>query len=51
MYSAAAVQLPIAEHACMSPRVNGRAFEGIVSAKSATAAANTPPTPSPVRKR
>jgi hypothetical protein len=51
MKISAAVQLPTAESACISESVNGRAGAGIVSASNATAAANTPPTPSPVMKR
>src|SRR5437763_296584 len=47
----AAVQLPNADVACIRPRVYGRAPEGIVWANRATAAANTPPTPGPVRER
>ena len=46
-----AVMLPKAERACSQPRAKGRARSGMTSATRATPTANSPPTPSPVRKR
>jgi hypothetical protein len=45
------VQLPSTDDAWNSPSMNGRLWSGTVSANSVTDAANTPPTPSPVRNR
>ena len=47
----AAAQFPMADEAWNKPIANGLAWSGMVSARSVTAAANTPPTPSPVRSR
>ena len=43
--------LPIEESDCRRPSAGARALSGTVSATSATARPNTPPTPTPVRKR
>ena len=46
-----AAMLPQVESDCSSPSAGARALSGTVSATSATESPNTPPTPSPVRKR
>jgi hypothetical protein len=51
MLTNAALTLPTAERACSQPRAWERAFSGMTSATRATPTANSPPTPSPVRKR
>ena len=51
MLMPAAVMFPTADSAWSNPKAKGRARSGMTSATSDTPTANSPPTPSPVKKR